>query len=150
MIHLDSHITKQSGEIQETAFTQIMGHMDTISFIGDHLFIYLPVLMSLFCVATFFKLGAKVVHYFGIEQFSISDEITQDLILQGANLVKRESQKINRGSLPAQVVTVNASRPTSVFTRQTSQEQLLAPNSPTDLSPEEKAYGVNKNLFDDI
>ncbi|KAH9400683.1 LMBR1 domain-containing protein 2 [Tyrophagus putrescentiae] len=166
MIHLDSHITKQSGEIQETAFTQIMGHMDTISFIGDHLFIYLPVLMSLFCVATFFKLGVKVVHYFGIEQFSISDEITQDLVLQGQNLVKRESQKISRGGGGGggggvhQVVSINAARPTtfgsgghgpSPFTRQTSQEQLLTAGSPTSAStPEEKTYGVNKNLFDDI
>lgn len=125
-----------------------MGHMDTLTFIRDKLFSYLPVLMSLFCVATFFKLGSKIVHYFGIEQFTISDEITQDLILQGQNLVKRESQKLTRLQT-SQVVTVNA-RPS--LNRQTSQDQLLGGGGSLDNSPDspKTVYGVNKNLFDDI
>lgn len=136
LIHLDSHITTQS-DFQETSFTKIMGHMDTISFISDHLFLYLPVLMSLFCVTTFFKLGSKIVHYFGIEQFSTSDEM--DFIKDGENIVKRECQKLNRAQGP-QVLPVSAQHS---FKRQPSSEQLLN-------SPDEKAYVVNKNIFNDI
>ncbi|OTF72868.1 LMBR1 domain-containing protein 2-like protein, partial [Euroglyphus maynei] len=48
LIHFDSHISNESIEV-ETSFTEIMGHMDTISYISDYIFIYLPLFMSIFC-----------------------------------------------------------------------------------------------------
>jgi hypothetical protein len=43
LLHMDSHIIKQ--RIQETYYTQIMGHMDVLSLISDGFNIYFPMLM---------------------------------------------------------------------------------------------------------
>ena len=114
LVHLDSHITKDENVI-ETEFTrvshfyllinlkktirnlfhilksflQIMGHMDVISFISDGFNIYFPMLIFILCLATFFNLGGHVLHFFGFEQFIGDAEITNDLIEDGKNLVKR-------------------------------------------------------------
>lgn len=119
--------------------------MDTVSFISDYIFIYLPVLMSVFCVATFLKLDSKIVQCFGIEQFSIADEITQDHVTDGEELVKREIQKKNRSgrSGPA-----TSSDRYPKIPRPLSQEQLLP-------SEQRNVQGrnylkINENLFDDI
>jgi hypothetical protein len=66
-----------------------MGHMDVISFISDGFNIYFPMLIFILCLATFFNLGGYILHYFGFEQFIGDAEITNDLIEDGKNLVKR-------------------------------------------------------------
>lgn len=68
-----------------------MGHMDVISFISDGFNIYFPFLILILCLATFFNLGGRVLHFFGFEQFIGDPEVTQDLIEDGKNLVKRGS-----------------------------------------------------------
>jgi len=82
--------------IEETAFTKIMGHLDVVSFIGDSFSIYLPICICLFCLATFFQFGSKLLHNFGFEQFILTDEMTAELIREGQDLVKREKNKITR------------------------------------------------------
>jgi hypothetical protein len=95
LVHLDSHITKDTN-ILETEFTTIMGHMDVISFISDGFNIYFPILICFLCLATFFNLGGHILHFFGFEQFIGDAEITQDLIEDGKNLIKR-GMSINLG-----------------------------------------------------
>lgn len=97
LIHLDSHITHKVN-LEETAFTKIMGHLDVVSFIGDSFSIYLPICILLFCLATFFQFGSKILHNFGFEQFILTDEMTAELIREGQDLVKREKNKIIRQS----------------------------------------------------
>lgn len=94
LVHLDSHITKDT-QLVETEFTSIMGHLDVISFISDGFNIYFPILIFVFCLATFFNLGGRVLNFFGFDQF-VGDEVTQDLIEDGKNLVKREKRKIQQ------------------------------------------------------
>ncbi|KAI1295474.1 G-protein coupled receptor-associated protein LMBRD2 [Halotydeus destructor] len=92
LIHLDSHITKVHDKL-ETYFTQIMGHMDVIPFISSGFNIYLPMLMCLFCLATFLQVGTRILHFVGIEQFITDDEMTSELVREGQDLVKREKNK---------------------------------------------------------
>ena len=66
-----------------------MGHMDVISFISDGFNIYFPMLILVLCLATFFNLGGRILNYFGFEQFIGDAEVTQDLIEDGKNLVRR-------------------------------------------------------------
>ena len=66
-----------------------MGHMDVISFISDGFNIYFPILIFVLCLANFFNLGNNVFLFFGFEQFIGDNEITQDLVEDGKNLVKR-------------------------------------------------------------
>ncbi|CAG2105744.1 unnamed protein product [Medioppia subpectinata] len=94
LIQLDSHITHITKK--ETAFTQIMGHLDVISFIGDIFNVYLPLCICLLCLSTFFEFGAKVLHNLGFEQFILTDEMTAELIREGQELVKREKNKALR------------------------------------------------------
>ncbi|CAG2165913.1 unnamed protein product [Oppiella nova] len=82
--------------VWETAFTQIMGHLDVISFIGDIFNVYLPLCICLLCLSTFFEFGAKVLHNLGFEQFILTDEMTAELIREGQELVKREKNKALR------------------------------------------------------
>ena len=100
--------------------------------------------MCVFCVATFFKLDSKIVHYFGFEQFTVSDEINQDLIEEGEKLVKREVQRKNR----VYSSNMSAMQPErfNQLSRPMSQEHLLSPSS---ASPEATNFisKVNKNLF---
>jgi len=92
LMHLDSHVTKLKDGM-ETAFTGIMGHMDVIPWISEGFNVYLPIVMCLFCLATFLEIGTRFLHFMGIEQFIVDDEMTADLIKDGMELVKREKNK---------------------------------------------------------
>ncbi|XP_076364879.1 G-protein coupled receptor-associated protein LMBRD2 [Tachypleus tridentatus] len=95
LIHLDSHVIKEK-EIMETAFTEIMGHMDVISIISDGFNIYFPILIFLLCLATYFRCGSRVLHMLGFEQFLGEDEMTVDLIEEGKGIIKREKSRKKR------------------------------------------------------
>ncbi|XP_052274566.1 G-protein coupled receptor-associated protein LMBRD2-like isoform X2 [Dreissena polymorpha] len=95
LIHLDSHVT-HSENIQETAYTLIMGHMDVIPIISDGFNIYFPILVVLLCICTYFSLGSRVLHFLGINQFIGDDDLTQELVDEGKELVKRERRRLDR------------------------------------------------------
>lgn len=97
-MHLDSHVIKMGTDRNETAFTSIMGHMDVIPIVSNGLNVYLPIVMCVFCVATFLEFGTRFLHFMGIEQFIIDDEMTGDLIRDGQELVKREKTKRGKTS----------------------------------------------------
>lgn len=95
LIHLDSHVTRNH-DMVETAYTEIMGHLDVISFISDGVNIYLPILILLLCLATYFNLGSQCLHLIGFQQFIGDDDMTSDLIEEGRELIKREKRKRQR------------------------------------------------------
>ncbi|XP_054709806.1 G-protein coupled receptor-associated protein LMBRD2-like [Uloborus diversus] len=92
LIHLDSHVTKNAN-IEETAYTKIMGHLDVIPMISDGFNIYFPILIFFVCLATYFNICSRVLHFVGFEQFIGDDEMTSDLMEEGRELVKREKNR---------------------------------------------------------
>ncbi|KAK6638496.1 hypothetical protein RUM43_006763 [Polyplax serrata] len=94
LIHMDNHIIKTP--VMETSYTQIMGHMDVISIISDGFNIYFPMLMLLFCLATYFSLGSKFLTFLGFQQFMEDCELTTDLVDEGRELIKREKRRRQR------------------------------------------------------
>ena len=72
-------------------YAQFMGHMDVISFISDGFNIYFPIAIVLLCILTWFNVGQRVLHLVGFQQFIGDDDMTQELIDEGAQLVSRGS-----------------------------------------------------------
>ena len=68
---------------------QIMGHMDVIPIISDGFNIYFPIMIVLLCIGTYFSLGSRILHFLGINQFIGEDDLTQELIDEGRELVNR-------------------------------------------------------------
>lgn len=95
LVHLDSHITSDPNVV-ETSFTQIMGHMDVIPFISNGFNIYFPIGILVLCLATYFHVGSRFLHVLGFQQFVGDDEMTNDLIDEGRELIKREKRKRHR------------------------------------------------------
>ncbi|XP_041359946.1 G-protein coupled receptor-associated protein LMBRD2-like [Gigantopelta aegis] len=95
LIHLDSHVTSVNNQV-ETSYTQIMGHMDVISFIANGFNIYFPILIVLLCFCTYFSLGSRCLSFLGFQQFIGDDDMTQELMDEGAELVRREKRRQER------------------------------------------------------
>ena len=97
LLHLDSHITKDT-KIVETSFTSIMGHLDIVSFINNGFVLYFPILIVILCFSTLFKWGERVLLFLGFQQFIVDTDLTQELIEDGKNLVKRERRQLERNA----------------------------------------------------
>jgi len=76
-------------EIPRRDFVQIMGHMDVIGFIADGFNIYFPIAIVLLCVLTLFNVGTRILNVLGIQQFMVDDDITQELVDEGKEIVRR-------------------------------------------------------------
>ncbi|KAG5670335.1 hypothetical protein PVAND_000609 [Polypedilum vanderplanki] len=94
LMHMDSHIIRQ--RIQETYYTQIMGHMDVLGIIANGFNIYFPMLMVAICAATWFSLGSRILNALGFQQFMANDEISSELVNEGRDLIMREKRKKQR------------------------------------------------------
>ncbi|XP_064604856.1 G-protein coupled receptor-associated protein LMBRD2-like [Liolophura sinensis] len=94
LIHLDSHVIHE--HLEETSYTQIMGHMDVVSFISDGFNVYFPIAIVLLCIFTYFSLGSRILHFLGFQQFIGEDDMTQELVDEGRELIKREKRKRER------------------------------------------------------
>jgi len=68
---------------------QIMGHMDVIGFISDGFNIYFPIAIVLLCALTLCNIGTRVLNALGIQQFMVDDDITQELVDEGKEIVRR-------------------------------------------------------------
>jgi len=66
-----------------------MGHMDVIGFISDGFNIYFPIAIVLLCAFSLFNIGTRILNVIGIQQFMVDDEITQELVDEGKELVRR-------------------------------------------------------------
>ncbi|KNC80441.1 hypothetical protein SARC_07201, partial [Sphaeroforma arctica JP610] len=64
---------------EETAFTQIMGHMDIVPFIANGFMIFFPVVVVLFALAAFFRV---------FNRFFYDEDLTTDLIEEGLSVVR--------------------------------------------------------------
>ncbi|TKR77026.1 hypothetical protein L596_018076 [Steinernema carpocapsae] len=96
MIHLDSHITSDLGFGTETQFTRLMGHLDVIPFVAKGINIYLPILIVILCLSTWFRLGTRFLHSLGIDQFVSDDDMTTEMVQSGRAIVALERNRINR------------------------------------------------------
>ncbi|XP_077286113.1 LMBR1 domain-containing protein 2 homolog isoform X3 [Arctopsyche grandis] len=94
LIQMDSHVI--STHVLETQYTQIMGHMDVLSIISDGFNIYFPMLVLLFCIATYFSIGSRLLTMCGFQQFVGDVELTTELVEEGKEIVKREKRKRQR------------------------------------------------------
>jgi hypothetical protein len=66
-----------------------MGHMDVISFISDGFNIYFPMILVLLCICTLFSIGSRILHFLGVQQFIGDDDMTQELVDEGRQIVQR-------------------------------------------------------------
>ena len=97
MIHMDGHITAgRGGDRSETNFTLFMGHLDLLAFISKGFNIYYPMILILVCFATYFRLGRRCLHCFGVDQFLVDDDFSSDLVRDGKDITKRERRKLER------------------------------------------------------
>ncbi|XP_063706865.1 LMBR1 domain-containing protein 2 homolog [Culicoides brevitarsis] len=95
LVHMDSHILRV--RIQETAYTQVMGHMDVLGIISDGFNIYFPLFLLAFCLATYFRsLGGNVLNALGFQQFIENETIVAEFIQEGKDLMTREKRKRQR------------------------------------------------------
>uniref|UniRef100_A0A914YY17 Uncharacterized protein n=1 Tax=Panagrolaimus superbus TaxID=310955 RepID=A0A914YY17_9BILA len=99
MIHLDSHVTADTNFGVETSFTALMGHLDVIPLIAKGINIYLPILIVILCLGTWFKLGSRFLQSLGIDQFmdeDSADEFTSEMIQGGKRYVTIERNRLSR------------------------------------------------------
>jgi hypothetical protein len=95
VVHMDSHVSGDSNQLP-TAFTQVMGHLDLVSFIADGFNIYFPLILVFLCLCTLFNVGSRLLNLVGIQQFVCEGELTNELIDDGHQLIKREHKRIER------------------------------------------------------
>lgn len=72
-----------------------MGHMDVIPFISDGFNIYFPISILLLCILSLFNIAKKILHRIGFQLFIGDDEVTQELIDEGKELVRRGECLLN-------------------------------------------------------
>lgn len=98
IIQLDGHVTGSSEgkDMSETHFTKFMGHMDLLSFIAKGLNVYYPMTVLLVCFCTYFSIGKRILHCFGMEQFLSDDDFSGDYVREGREIAKREKRKLER------------------------------------------------------
>lgn len=66
-----------------------MGHMDVVSIISDGFNVYFPIGILVFCLATYFSVGSRLLSLIGFPQFLDNDELTGDLVEEGKELISR-------------------------------------------------------------
>lgn len=93
--HMDSHISKESGQLA-TSFTEVMGHMDIVSFISDGFNVYFPLVLVVLCLMTLFNVGSHLLSFIGFQQFIGEGDLTSELVDEGQQLIKREHRRIER------------------------------------------------------
>ena len=95
MIHMDSHVIKD--HFEETAYTNIMGHMDVISIVADYFNVYFPIALLALSSATYFSLGARLLTMLGFQQFLAQDgDVTLEIVEEGKEHIKREKRRRQR------------------------------------------------------
>lgn len=96
MIHMDSHVIALY-DMEETAYTNIMGHMDVISIVADYFNVYFPIALLVLSSATYFSLGARLLTLLGFQQFLAQDsDVTLELVEEGKEHIKREKRRRQR------------------------------------------------------
>ena len=60
-----------------------------ISIVSDGFNIYFPIMIVLLCICTYFSLGSRILHFLGFQQFIGDDDMTQEFVDEGKNLINR-------------------------------------------------------------
>uniref|UniRef100_A0A915PT97 Uncharacterized protein n=1 Tax=Setaria digitata TaxID=48799 RepID=A0A915PT97_9BILA len=175
MIHLDSHITSDVKFGVETQFTkwfvrtclkyrfQLMGHLDLIPILGKGINIYLPIIIVLLALGTWFRLRTRFLHLLGIDQFVNDDEMTVELVNSGKALVSLERNKImcatyreERDQHWAEKLTMKATSGTSEYS---DREPIISSDNDEEYSSfgfiagggyEFSSAHPPQNMFDDL
>jgi len=79
---------------ESTAFQRVMGAMDVVPFFGSAFNTYLPILISIFCLCTFFNVYGRILHFMGIEQFTYWSTNDVDKLQEGKAHVEAYSSSI--------------------------------------------------------
>ncbi|KJE88755.1 hypothetical protein CAOG_00345 [Capsaspora owczarzaki ATCC 30864] len=98
MSHLDGHVVSTIS--QETAFTQIMGHMDVVGFIQDGFNVYFPIFIVLIAVLAWFHACGRFLSCIGMSRFLDNDDLANDAIVEGRELIRRERRLRERAQNP--------------------------------------------------
>lgn len=69
--------------------SQFMGHMDLVSFVSKGLNIYYPMTILLVCLCTYFNIGSRILHCFGVQQFLIDEDLVAEYVNEGKDIVRR-------------------------------------------------------------
>ena len=80
----------------DPSYSAIMGHLSVIPLIEDGFNIYFPILVVVLCLATHFHVGSRCLAFLGFQQFIGDDEMTQDYVDDGRNLLNREKRHRER------------------------------------------------------
>ena len=72
--------------------------MNVIPIISRGFYFYFPMLICLLCVGTYFRLGSRCLHVFGVRQFFDDDEVSAEYIEDGKNLMKRGETDLHHTS----------------------------------------------------
>eukprot|EP01135_Chromosphaera_perkinsii_P010526 Nk52_evm36s2152 gene=Nk52_evmTU36s2152 len=89
--HLDGHFTSSTTEI--TSFSKIMGKIDVVESIVN---VYIPIAILLIALCTYFSLGSRVMACLAMEQFMFDDEVSNEYIMEGQQLIKIEKRRRER------------------------------------------------------
>jgi len=102
----------------QTAFSKIMGKIDLVPLLGKEFNGYVPIMMAVFTLITFFNIHGKILKYFGIDShfgidhFSITNENDQDEIQDGKYLIeqaRREQERNHSLNLNSKYDSINYS-----------------------------------------
>lgn len=149
LIHMDSHIIKS--RIQETHYTQIMGHMDVLGIISDGFNIYFPMFMLAFCLATWFSLGSRALNALGFQQFMANETIATELVQEGKDLVVREKRKRQRAEeANSRRRDPTRDRTMREFSRREPGDGLLRSGNVADYSTTSREADFSRSLSEEI
>lgn len=77
----------------DTAFADVMGKMEVIPFLGGAFNDFMPVLIALFCLATFFNVYARILRMLNIVHFEHSEDFNDDMLAEGKLILRKEKRK---------------------------------------------------------
>jgi len=89
MSHLDTHVTQGNQIHQPTAFTQIMGHVDAMSYYQAFMYHY-PIAMLPVAAMTLFNVGGRIMSLCGFTSFLMEDDTTTDMVTEGKSIIRKE------------------------------------------------------------
>ena len=66
-----------------------MGHMDVVPFISKGLNVYYPMTVLLICFCTYFNIGSRILHCFGVQQFLVDEDLSVEYVNEGKDIVRK-------------------------------------------------------------
>ena len=96
LIHLEKSVNPTM--VAETAYSRVMGRMQLLKFISQGFNIYFPMAIIVLCLCTLFSVGSRILHALGFQQFIGEDDMTNELVEEGRQLISRERGYLDRAA----------------------------------------------------